>query len=202
MLEDRVAAAAVGDRAAAVAAVLTQLPDQLPVVYANGYIAREGMRQRPEGAAFPMLGSMGLAGSIGLGLALGSRQPSVVIDGDGNALMGASALPVIGRATADRRCDLLHVVLDDGAYASTGGQATVSAQVDWLGFATACGYRASQPRTIGELADETRSWLASGGLGFLHVLIDSEGESPAPRVAHTPAELARRLTDQLTRSPA
>ncbi|MFB6719656.1 thiamine pyrophosphate-dependent enzyme [Kribbella sp. NPDC056345] len=194
------AAAPVGGRATALAAVLAQLPDHLPVVYANGYIAREGMRERPEGAAFPMLGSMGLAGSIGLGLALGSRRPSVVVDGDGNALMGASALPVIGKAAADAHCDLLHIVLDDGVYASTGRQQTLAAHVDWLGLATACGYRASQPRTVAELEEATRSWLARGGLGFLHIVVDSAGESPAPRVPRTPPEIARRLTDQITRS--
>src|SRR5213083_790546 len=59
-----------------------------PVVHANGYICRESfaVRDRPEN--FYMIGSMGLASSIGLGAALARpAQPAIVFDGDGNLLM-------------------------------------------------------------------------------------------------------------------
>ena len=80
---------------------------------------------------------MGGASAMGLGVALHTPRPVVVLDGDGAALMKLGNLATIGsRAPAN----LVHVVLDNGVHDSTGGQATVSASVDFAAVALACGY--------------------------------------------------------------
>ncbi len=72
---------------------------------------------------FYMLGSMGLAGPIGLGLALGAGRPVVVLDGDGSVLMNPGTLITAANAPAT---DLTWYVLDNGTYGSTGDQPTYS----------------------------------------------------------------------------
>ena len=80
---------------------------------------------------------MGCASAMGLGVALNTARPVVVLDGDGAALMKMGSLATIG---AQAPANLVHVVLDNGVHDSTGGQATVSPIVDFAGVALACGY--------------------------------------------------------------
>ncbi len=70
---------------------------------------------------FYMLGSMGLASSIGLGLALSQKKDVVSIDGDGSVLMNMNTLSTIGNR-APKNYTLL--ILDNGSYGSTGDQKT------------------------------------------------------------------------------
>jgi sulfopyruvate decarboxylase subunit beta len=77
------------------------------------------VRDRPEN--FYMLGSMGLASSIGLGLALSTHRTVVVIDGDGATLMNLGSLATIG---AKRPKNYVLIIIDNEAYGSTGFQPT------------------------------------------------------------------------------
>jgi hypothetical protein len=101
-------------------------PDDL-VVCCNGMIGRElyTYAERPQN--FYMIGSMGLGLSIALGLALARPKRRVVsLDGDGNVLMGMNALASVGH---ERPANLWHVVLDNQSHASTGGQRTISGEI-------------------------------------------------------------------------
>src|SRR5438477_11949093 len=70
-------------------------------------------------------GSMGMASSIGLGLALAKPEARVyVVDGDGALLMNLGSLATIGLL---RPPNLVLVVMDNGAYATTGGQSSPTA---------------------------------------------------------------------------
>ena len=123
----------------AVRVLLEHLPEGAPTVLANGYIAREAynVEDRPE--HFYMLGSMGLGGAIGFGIAHARPdRPVVILDGDGNVLMGLGGLALIG---AYAPANLYHVCLDNGVYASTGNQAALSRKVALERFAEAAGYR-------------------------------------------------------------
>ncbi len=86
-----------------------------------GYPSRElySLNDRPEN--FYMLGSMGLASSIGLGLAMNCGEKVYVIDGDGSILMNMGTLSTIANNKADNLC---LVIVDNGSYGSTGGQKT------------------------------------------------------------------------------
>src|SRR5207249_12152551 len=117
-------------------------------------------------ACFYRSGSMGLAASIGLGLALARPDRRVlVLDGDGNVLMNAGALASIGAAAPP---NLHHVCFDNGAHASTGGQRTISDRVRLEEVARACGYRWSgRVETPEALAAEVPALLGREGPAFL-----------------------------------
>ena len=70
---------------------------------------------------FYMLGSMGLASSIGLGLSLSINKDVISIDGDGSVLMNMNTLATIGNR-AQPNYTLL--IIDNGSYGSTGDQKT------------------------------------------------------------------------------
>lgn len=91
---------------------------------------------------FYVVGGMGCALSIGLGVALVGDLASktIVLDGDGAVLMRMGTLATAGAYSPK---NLIHVIIDNGAHESTGGQKTVSPYVDFAGVAMNCGYRFS-----------------------------------------------------------
>jgi len=70
---------------------------------------------------FYMLGTMGLASSIGLGLALAQEKTVIAIDGDGSVLTNLGTLPTIGNNAPD---NYILLIIDNGSYGSTGDQPT------------------------------------------------------------------------------
>ncbi len=88
---------------------------------------------------FLTVGSMGHASSIALGVALGNpRRRVICLDGDGAMLMHMGALPIIGNL---KPANLIHVLLNNAAHESVGGQPTVAGRIDWEALSRACGYR-------------------------------------------------------------
>jgi len=91
------------------------------------------------GNDFLTVGSMGHASSIALGLARSQPERRVIcLDGDGSVLMHMGSLAIVGQS---RQENLIHVVLNNGAHDSVGGQPTCAFSVDLAGVARACGYR-------------------------------------------------------------
>ena len=110
-----------------------------PVVHANGFICRESFAQKDREANFYMIGSMGLASSIGLGVALCKPDEKVIIiDGDGNVLMAMGTLAMIA---AEAPGNLIHVVIDNEVYESTGSQRSLSGKVKLEEVARSVGYK-------------------------------------------------------------
>jgi len=119
-------------RKEAVEIISKTLKNQL-VVAANGYISRDLFEVSDKPSNFYMIGSMGLASSIGLGLALKNPKKKIfVFDGDGNILMNLGSLVTIGSLKPK---NLVHVIYDNGMHESTGGQPTNSnnVRIDLLG---------------------------------------------------------------------
>jgi len=86
---------------------------------------------------FYMLGTMGLASSIGLGLALAQEKKVISIDGDGSVLTNFGTLPTIANNVAD---NFILLIIDNGSYGSTGDQPTYAGKKTSLGeVAKACG---------------------------------------------------------------
>ena len=86
---------------------------------------------------FYMLGTMGLASSIGLGLALSQAAKVIAIDGDGSILTNLGTLPTIANNTAD---NFILLIIDNGSYGSTGDQPTYAGRKTSLAkVAEACG---------------------------------------------------------------
>jgi phosphonopyruvate decarboxylase len=128
---------------------------------------------------------------MGLGVALHAPRPVVVLDGDGAALMKLGNLATIGSHSP---ANLVHVVLDNGVHDSTGGQATVSASVDFAGVALACGYASGA--SCDGLAGFERALAAAGdapGPHLIHARIAPGSLARLGRPAIGPPEVARRF---------
>jgi phosphonopyruvate decarboxylase len=182
-------------RLAALQAAVKAL-DREAVVHANGYICRESASivDRPEN--FYMIGSMGLAAAIGLGVALARPSPpTVVFDGDGNLLMGLGVLGMVG---ALRPRGFVHCVFDNEVYGSTGNQVSPSRALRLDRIAAAAGYRTSVAVTErSEIDGALRAALRSDGPHFILVKVTAE-EAEVPRITHSPAEIRDRFRAALT----
>ena len=87
---------------------------------------------------FLTVGSMGCSSSIGFGIAINSNKQIIIFDGDGAALMQLGSLATIGHYKPE---NLSHIIFDNSAYDSTGGQPTISNSIDFGKVALACGYK-------------------------------------------------------------
>lgn len=184
----------------AVAAVLPEIADHV-LVCANGFISRWACALGDRDANFYMIGSMGLASSIGLGIATARPElPVAVLDGDGNVLMNLGSLAMTGVLAPQH---YRHVVLDNGVYASTGNQPTISARVALEEIARASGYRAvARVREVSAIGPGLRAQLAQPGPSLLLIETLPESGPPAPRIPYTPPEITARVTAAIARIAA
>lgn len=89
---------------------------------------------------FLTVGGMGHTASIALGVAIGQPEKNVIcLDGDGSLLMHMGAMPVIAQFGPKY---FLHVLLNNGAHESVGGQATSAPGVNFEKLSSAAGYQA------------------------------------------------------------
>ena len=192
----RLAAAERPSREQALRLVVARTAAATTVVLAStGFCGRELYAIDDRANHFYMVGSMGCVAPLALGLALSRPDLRVVaLDGDGAALMRMGAFATVG-AYAPR--NLWHLLLDNGAHESTGGQATVSAHISFAGVAAACGY-ASTVETD-ELA-QLAAWLDSAPLeGARFACLFTRTGSPAnlPRPALGPLEVKERFVQRI-----
>ena len=157
----------------------------------NGFPSREVHKLRDREHNFYMIGSMGVAASIGLGLALAQPQKTIVIfDGDGNVLMGMGTLATIG---ALKPRNLIHVVFDNEVYGTTGNQPTYSRVVRLDHIAKAAGYvNVERVREREDLVYEFNDMLSQGGPSFLLMKVNEQIED-ADRVSIEPADMTKRF---------
>lgn len=163
------------------------------LVATTGYTGRELYALGDDPWNIYMVGSMGSASAFALGLAL--QQPMrrvTVIDGDGATLMRMGNLATLG-AYAPRT--LLHVVLDNEAHDSTGGQATVSRGVAFAAVAQACGYASVLSTDDLEVFERALAAPRTSGPTLIHLRIRPGAPKDLPRPAVTPAFVFKRLTD-------
>jgi thiamine pyrophosphate-dependent acetolactate synthase large subunit-like protein len=104
--------------------VVKTLDPKTPIIASLGHPAYDLFAASDRPANFYTWGSMGLASSIGLGLAMAKPEvPVVVLDGDGSLLMNLGSLATIGWVRPER---LVLIVWDNQEYATTGGQDTAT----------------------------------------------------------------------------
>jgi sulfopyruvate decarboxylase subunit beta len=127
-----------------------------PIVFTTGYACRiaNDIEDRP--GHFYMVGSMGLAACVAAGVAVGLSRPVIVVDGDGALAMNPGALALAAEFAA---LPLVHVVLDDGAYSSTGAQPTPPVG-DIESWAASLGYRVLSPPPAGGVGSVVAGLLA------------------------------------------
>ncbi len=171
--------------------ILAVVPDAAAIIATTGKCGRELFSLSDRQQHLYQVGSMGGASAMGLGLALSTPRPVVVLDGDGAALMKMGNMATIGARAPG---NLVHMILDNGVHDSTGGQATVSSGVDFARIALACGYQS------GVLADDLEGLevafvraLENPGPHMIHVKMKPGSISALGRPTIGPAEVARRF---------
>jgi len=108
---------------------------------------------------FYMLGTMGLASSIGLGLALAQQDKVISIDGDGAILTNLGTLSTIANNVAD---NFLLLIIDNGSYGSTGDQRSYAGKKTSLAaVARGCGCENVVECRAEDTADTVRAALDS-----------------------------------------
>ncbi len=158
------------------------------LIASTGFNGRElyAIEDRPN--QLYMVGSMGCASALGLGLSM--VRPDwkiVVIDGDGAALMRLGNMATAGVYGAG---NFYHLLLDNRVHESTGGQATVSSAIDFPAIAFACGYQ-NVYRAYG--SSDLGKFFAGKGPSFMHIQTDRGFPEALPRPAFGPVETTHRL---------
>lgn len=169
------------------------------LIATTGKTGRElfALNDRPN--QFYVVGGMGCASGIGLGIQRAlPEHPVVVIDGDGAALMKMGTLATMGYYAPKK---LVHIVLDNEAHESTGGQKTVSSHVDFAQVAAACSYRrcwrAETEEGLRRILSES---LSAEGPVLIHVKIKAGSDPKLGRPTKTPVEVKKRFMSYLQRS--
>ena len=154
---------------------------------------------------FLTVGSMGHASSMALAIALQKPELLVTcIDGDGAALMHMGSMAAIG---AQKPANLRHIVLNNGAHDSVGGQPTIAKKLDFCGIARCAGYaqvfsaatreelrrifnaRILDARILDASAPAARVPVAqSGGPVFIEVNVRKGSRKDLGRPSTSPAE--------------
>ncbi|MDR2500234.1 MAG: phosphonopyruvate decarboxylase [Treponema sp.] len=147
--------------------VVEAAPKEALFLATTGFTGRELYTLGDGPNKFYMAGSLGCVSSLGLGLSLARPdKPVIVLDGDGSLLMRAGSL---GVNAYYRPRSLCHILFNNGAHESTGGQFTVSGGVDYPLLARAFGYpqvfEADSPDALGRLVED---WGRKSGLCFIH----------------------------------
>ena len=160
------------------------------IIATTGYTGRElySIADRPN--HFYMVGSMGCAVSIGLGLAkIKTKTRVIVVDGDGALLMRLGAITSLCNENPN---NLIHILLDNNEYESTGSQKTVSNIVNFPQIASASGYsHVVKNASLSNLGKYLSS--QDNKLSFIYIPIESGFENSLPRPTITPPQVASRF---------
>lgn len=163
---------------------------------ATGFSGRELSSLLKHEGKFYMMGSMGCAASIGLGLAKECPDRNIIVlDGDGALLMKMGTLSTVGCYAPK---NLIHICFDNNRYESTGGQKTASSNVDFPKAASACGYNHTD--TVNDVENFKRifnNMVKMDGPHFIHVRIKAGTVNNLPRSSATPEDMKRVLTSFL-----
>ncbi len=179
----------------AIEAILKYLYNTDIALFTAGMISREAFLAGDRKNNFYILGSMGLVSSIGLGIALNTKKRVVIIDGDGSILMNMGVMAMIG---ASRPTNLVHIVLDNEAYDSTGGQPSISDTARLEQVARDVGYsRSVKVDTAIGLKKALRGPGNVASPYFLLVKVEKRADKNPARVKISPPSMRKRLMESL-----
>jgi len=180
------------NREGAAKMVIDSMGEKDIMVSTTGKTSREVFEYRVERGDgherdFLTVGSMGHASQIALGIALKKPDRSIYcLDGDGAVLMHMGALPIIGSSKLD---NFKHVVINNGAHDSVGGQPTVGFDIDLLSIAKASGYewtaRATEPKDI---ATQLEKLKVAPSPALLEIMVSTGARKDLGRPTKTPIE--------------
>lgn len=190
-------------REKAIDILLNNIDEDYLVVSTTGKTSRELFELRETNGKshnqdFLVVGSMGHASSIGLGIAMNEKDKNVyVLDGDGAFIMHMGAIAINGQTKVN---NFRHIVFNNGSHESVGGQATVGQDINIADIAKACGYDLV-------LSAENKKELEKGiqdisnykGKVLLEIKIKNGSRSDLGRPTIPPEEIKNRFMKQINR---
>lgn len=162
------------------------------IIGSTGKISRELFTIKDQPGNFYMIGSMGCAASIGLGISLSKPNKKVIVlDGDGALIMRMGNLPTIGFYSPS---NFIHILLDNESHDSTGGQFTVSPTTEFSKVALFCNYkRAAKVCSKRNLIYVLNNLKDESGPHFIHIKIKNGSVPDVSRPTLTPVQIKERF---------
>ena len=186
-------------REEAIQIVASALKPKDIIVSTTGMISRELFEARTAWGQgherdFLTVGSMGHASQIALGIALEKKDRNVwCFDGDGATIMHMGSLAIVA---SKKPANYIHVVFNNGAHDSVGGQPTVGLKIDLPAVAKAVGYNATFSVSTKEELDSQLSVLSSqfkAGPVLLEIKVKTGNRKDLGRPTTTPIENKQAL---------
>lgn len=189
-------------REEAIEVILNHMPADTICSATTGRATRELFflrehRNETKAHDFLNVGSMGHASSVALGIALEQPERKVVcLDGDSACMMHMGAMTMVSKLHVP---NYLHVVLNNGAHESVGGQPSAGHKVDFTKIAEACGYATvgKAVKTEAELIDALIQLKDCGEAGFIDCRIHKGLRSKLPPIVFDHREAINSLIDEL-----
>lgn len=190
-------------REEAIKMVVDQLKEDDIVVSTTGMISRElfeyrEAKQQGHGHDFLTVGSMGHASQIALGIALQKPNRRVYcFDGDGAMIMHMGAMAIVGEYCPK---NMVHIVFNNGAHDSVGGQPTVGQKIDVVAIAKAVGY--SNIVSVDNATDLISALnhvntILTNGVSLININVHKGNRKDLGRPTTTPKENKYSLMEEL-----
>lgn len=162
------------------------------IISTTGKMSREIYEYRDQMGAdhnkdFLSIGSMGHASQIALGVSLAKSQKQVFcMDGDGAAIMHMGGLAIIGSQKAK---NFKHIIFNNGAHDSVGGQPTAGTTVSFPDIAQGCGYKLTlQAKNHDEIVEKIVQLRLAQGPALLEIKIKKGARSDLGRPKTSPKQ--------------
>lgn len=172
--------------------ILDSLSSDDVIVATTGKTSREVYEYRKNNKQahsndFLTVGSMGHSSQIGLGIALKKNDRQVyVLDGDGAAIMQMGTLAILGTEAPE---NFKHIIINNGAHDSVGGQPTAAFRINFPEIAKSCGYvNARIAESPEQITEELRYLKQIKGPALLEIRVNKGARPDLGRPASTPIE--------------
>ena len=192
------------EREEAIQMVAASMDKNAVVVSTTGKISRElfEYRENSEHAHhrdFLTVGSMGHASQIALGIALNKPDRNIYcFDGDGAVIMHMGSMGIVGEMAPK---NFFHIVFNNGAHDSVGGQPTIGLNIDIPNIAACCGYKkVISVEKREELQEILTSLAANEGPVLLEIKVKKGSRDNLGRPTTTPIENKTALMDFIQNS--
>lgn len=165
-----------------------------PIISSNGFMSRDLFETYEKNSNFYMIGSMGLASSIGLGVALKNSKKKInIFDGDGNILMNLGSIITIGSLKPK---NFVHFIFDNSSHESTGGQPTNSRNIKLENIMSAAKFKVFKINRESQIKKIIKKIKYTEGPIAVIVLIKND-KTRSIRVDLEPSEIKNRFMKSL-----
>lgn len=201
VLQNNIKVEADMSREEAIEKIMLSAPETAAFVSTTGMASRELYELRDKynqghQKDFLTVGGMGHASQIALSIAMQKKDRAIYcIDGDGASIMQMGGMATIGTQNPS---NMIHIVLNNGAHDSVGGQPTVGRQIDLCGIAAACGYdNVVKVNTKNELDAVLKDSETFDKLTFIEVMVRKGARKDLGRPKTTPQENKKAMMEFL-----